>query len=111
MKIPSKLKNIKRLLITKVSTSIEFDILTSQDANGNSYYYLHFKSRDEDVINEVYTALCLLEKHKLIFTSPLFTEHKTIIWVPFNQKLKYLIHSEKEVYELVSSKKLLKKDF
>lgn len=112
MKIPSKLKKAKSSINnTMINRGFDFEILTSSDANGNFYYYFHFKSRNQSIISDAIEALCVLEKSGLVFTAPLFNTYKTVIWVPFNQKLKYLIHSEKEVYELVSSKNCLKKIF
>lgn len=99
MNSSKKIKHAKSLIIKAARKyDSEFSYLKSTDANGSLYYYFHFKPRGEQ--SSVSEAIGILQKLKIRFARPLESEWKTLIFVPFNQKLKYIIHSKKEIYEI-----------
>lgn len=100
MKIPNKIKRAKSLIIKAASQlDSEFSCTKSIDVNGSNYYYFYFKPRCEK--SSVSESIDILRKLKIKFSKPIESEWKTLLWVPFNQKLKYIIHSKEEVYEVV----------
>ncbi len=97
MKISKKLIKVKHTIrrCAKEYDS-EFEVFTDNDANNNGYYYLHFKPRGGS--SSVEDTIWILNKGKIRYCVPTSSDWKTVIWIPFDQKLNYLIHSEKEVY-------------
>ena len=99
MKIPSKLLKVKKL-ITKCAKSYdsEFSILKQKDANNNEFYYLHFKPRGSK--SAFSDTLLYLDEQKIRYAVPMQSDWKSLIWIPINQKLNYIVYSIDEVYEV-----------
>ena len=99
MKIPSKLLKVKKL-ITKCAKSYdsEFSILKQKDANNNEFYYLHFKPRGSK--SGFSDALLYLDAQTIRYAVPMQSDWKSLIWIPINQKLNYIVYSIDEVYEV-----------
>jgi hypothetical protein len=101
MKLSNKLKNTKQLIINAASKyDTEFDVFTSEDANNNKYYYFHFKPRTEKN-NAFLDAISILKKNKIRYTVPLKSDWKSLIFVPHNQSLNFLIEGKDSVYEII----------
>ena len=103
MRIPTKLKKIKQEIVKAANKyNYEFDVLTDSDANKNKYYYFHFKTRaDIGRKNPAYSsAIGILRKNKIKYVVAMDSENKSLIWVPFDQSIKFIIHSKEEVYEI-----------
>ena len=80
--------------------NIEFDSLITYDANNQKYLYLHFKDRGDDVTSIVNLTKKLLKKKKIKYCMPREDDYKSLIWIPYDQKIKYIIHGLDEIYEL-----------
>jgi hypothetical protein len=101
MKIPAKLLKAKKL-ITKLAKVYgnEFDCLKIKDANNNEYFHLHFKPRGQESCVE--SSIDVLLDLKIRYAKTQSSDWKTVIWIPIDQKLNYIIHSLEEVYEVIN---------
>ena len=99
MKILPKILKAKKL-ICKFAKKYdgEFDCSIEKDAN-NKYLYLHFKPRGNK--SSFSDSIYVLNKLKIRYVVPMQSDWKSLIWIPINQKLNYIIHSSKEVYEII----------
>jgi hypothetical protein len=101
MKISNKLKKIKKEIESSSKKyDTEFDSFTTTDANNNKYYYFHFKPRHEQN-NAFNDALKILKSNKIRYTVPLQSSWKSLIFVPHNQKLNYIVHSKDDINEIL----------
>ena len=99
MKIPSKILKAKKLICEYAkSYDSEFSVLKQKDANNNEYLYLHFKPRGDR--SSFADSICILNKQKIRYAVPMASDWKSLIFIPINQKLNYLVHSLEEVYEV-----------
>lgn len=103
MKIPSKLLKAKKLIIeySKAYDS-EFDYSKAEDANNNEYFYFHFKPRGDH--SSLEDSIGILRDLKIRYVITLRSDWKSVIFVPINQKLNYIVHSLNEVYEIINYK-------
>lgn len=101
MKLSNKLKNTKKLIVDAASEyDTEFDVFTTEDANDNKYYYFHFKPRTEKN-DAFYDAMRILKANKIRYGIPLKSDWKSLIFVPHNHSLNFLIEGKDEVYEII----------
>jgi len=97
MKIPTKLKKVeKQIWDTANQYDIEFDCFLSKDGNNVSYYYVHIKPRGErtNIEKNIINLLC---KNKIRYSIVRKDKWKTLIFIPVDQKINYLVHSEEWV--------------
>jgi hypothetical protein len=97
MKIPSKILKAKKLICKYAKEyDSEFNCSKTKDANNNEYLYLHFKPRDKK--SSFAGSICILNEQKIRYAVAMQSDWKSLIFIPINQKLNYLVHSFKEVY-------------
>ena len=97
MKIPSKILKAKKLICEYATEYYsEFHCSNAKDANNNEYLYLHFKPRGNKSSFE--GSICILNELKIRYAVPMQSDWKSLIFIPINQKLNYLVHSLEEVY-------------
>src|SRR5574343_120608 len=90
-----KLKKIKDLIVkTAKNFEAEFSVLTCSDSNNNKYYYFHFKPRGKD--SSFGDSLAILKKNKIRYCIAQESLWKSLIFVPFDQKLNFLIEDNGE---------------
>lgn len=101
MKIRSKLLKAKKLIIeySKLYDS-EFDYSKAEDANNNEYFYFHFKPRGG--YSSLEDSIGILRDLRIRYVITLRSDWKSVIFVPINQKLNYIVHSLNEVYEIIN---------
>jgi hypothetical protein len=103
MKIPLKIKKAEQAIIKAANKyDSEFDVFITSDSNNNQYYYFHFKPRWEHKKSAYVEAVLILKQNNIRYAIPRADGYKSLIWVPFNQKLNFIAHSTKEVYEINS---------
>ena len=99
MKIPSKILKAKKLICEyAIEYDGEFDCSKQKDANNNEYLYLHFKPRGDK--SSFADSICILDERKIRYAVPMQSDWKSLIFIPINQKLNYLVHSLEEIYEI-----------
>lgn len=91
----NKVEKVKKLIEkTAKRFDSEFAVLTCKDSNNNKYYYFHFKPRGKDY--SFGDSLIILKKNKIRFCIAQESLWKSLIFVPFDQSLNFLIEDDGE---------------
>lgn len=103
MKINKTFENkLIKYIESTLQISAEWDLYHEWDANDTEYLHIYFKDRDHGVKPAVNKIIKYLKKDFVKFGSFVYNT-KALIYIPIEQdRIKYIIHSLKDVCEVTS---------